>query len=69
MDPAVNRDQAERCLQKAREAYKSGELETARRLASKSNRLCPSSQAQGKRPCIKLMLNTRAMHVVCVPEL
>lgn len=47
MDPAVNRDQAERCLKKAQSAYHAGQFEAARRLASKSNRLCPTISAQG----------------------
>lgn len=57
MDPAVNRDQAERCLEKARDAYKSGELEAARRYASKANRLCPTSKAQGNKSVHVHVLN------------
>ena len=47
MDPAVNRDAAERCLKKAEDAYRAGQIEAAKRLASKSERLCPSKQAKG----------------------
>ena len=47
MDPAVNRDAAERCLKKAENAYRAGQIEVAKRLASKSDRLCPSNKAKG----------------------
>ena len=47
MDPAVNRDAAERCLKKAEDAYRAGQIEAAKRLANKSDRLYPSTKAKG----------------------
>ena len=47
MNPAANRDAAERCLKKAEDAYRTGQIEAAKRLASKSDRLCPSTKAKG----------------------
>lgn len=51
MDPAVNRDAAERCLKKAQDALRAGQIEVAKRLASKSDRLCPSTKAKGNYIC------------------
>lgn len=44
----ANRDDAVRCLEKARAAYRSGDFEKARRLAQKSKRLFPTKKCEGK---------------------
>ena len=48
----ANKSEAERCLGIAVEARKGGDIGRARRLASKSLRLCFTQQAKGKfAPC------------------
>ena len=45
---AANKGEAERCLRLAATALKDGDLEKARRLATKSLRLCFTREAKGK---------------------
>lgn len=44
---SANKEEAKRCLQKAVAALKGGDIQYARKLASKSYRLCPTDEAQG----------------------
>ena len=45
---AANRDEARKCLLKAKSAYNKGAFSEAERLAKKSSRLCPSEEAEGQ---------------------
>lgn len=46
---SANRDEAERCLEKARLALKSGKIDYAYKLALKSLRLCSTPEGIGKK--------------------
>ena len=45
---SANRDEAKKCLRKAKSALKSGAKEEAEKFASKSLRLCYSKEAEGE---------------------
>jgi len=51
---AANRDEAEKCLQKAKSALKRGSSIEAEKLARKSFKLCPSEEARGNSQCTSL---------------
>ena len=53
----ANRDDAIRCLEKARAAYYSGDLEKALRLAQKSKRLFPTEKCEGTQGTVSLLLS------------
>lgn len=44
----ANKSEAERCLELAKKARDSGDVEKARRMAEKSLRLCSTQKANGK---------------------
>lgn len=52
----ANRDDAKRCLNKAKAAHRLGDFERAQKLALKSNKLYPTKECEGKHDLVLMVV-------------
>ena len=62
----ANKSEAERCLELAKKARDSGDVEKARRMAEKSLRLCYTQKAKGKYPVNSIATMLRCVVMVAL---